>query len=615
MYNDIRERLEQGDREDAVFLLECLAADYHGELPEGWVKFLPDRSALERSPVLMRAYAWELAEQSKLSDALALLERSLRVFARQTDLEQMLSAMALCTLIHLRLGAKAEAQTALRFLADELARNEAETSRHPDVLFALSRGGDCVGMTARDRLRLNARAALLYLEQNRGKRCMEALIEWVRLMRLAEGESKESAALEAQLAQRAAWDSSFAVHAAMPQLLGHHQSGGSLDEHWPRLQAELTAPGLPLGPYYRMLLRIAIARASLLFGQAVGAEELPAIRREVQVAFPAELELRAELCMLDFECLTSCGNSAEAEAPLEKLAALSALGLSDGYADWIERCRRRLMQERELVQQQRERKQVQAVEPETLPEPVWRAVCFGGFRLERIGAEAKALNWKRKKAQELFLYLLLRTGHSAPKEQAIDALFGDVDPHKASNQLYVAVHELKRVLHGQLGIREPTLIRDGVVQLPEQYIAEVDIEKFDALIRVADQLHHTDQELSLELYANAAEMYQPLLPQIQFIDWLDRIRDEFERKQAHALRQLYRLSLRCSQVEQAELYCRIWCDAFPLDEEAVQSLIRLLVANGRAAEAKRTFHQFEKTLRRELGASPLPETKALLYRL
>src|SRR5690606_18045944 len=63
----------------------------------------------------------------------------------------------------------------------------------------------------------------------------------------------------------------------------------------------------------------------------------------------------------------------------------------------------------------------------------WRVRLFGGLQFERGTDEIHSFHWKRRKAQELCIYLLTQPKYTSPKDQVIESLqLGDA-PEKAAN--------------------------------------------------------------------------------------------------------------------------------------------------------------------------------------
>ncbi len=86
--------------------------------------------------------------------------------------------------------------------------------------------------------------------------------------------------------------------------------------------------------------------------------------------------------------------------------------------------------------------------------------CFGGLRLIGRQGEAADIPWKRKKAKELFIYLLLEPNYSAGKEEIAELLLPGNEPERALKHLSVIVHQLRKVLQSALQIDNGVLIKD-----------------------------------------------------------------------------------------------------------------------------------------------------------
>src|SRR3954452_5264380 len=95
---------------------------------------------------------------------------------------------------------------------------------------------------------------------------------------------------------------------------------------------------------------------------------------------------------------------------------------------------------------------------------------LGGFAASVDGAAVPDAAWRLKKARELVKLLALAHGHRLHREQAMDALWSELDPARAANNLNQAVHVARRVLGA-----ESLEARDGLLVLS----AKVDVEWFE----------------------------------------------------------------------------------------------------------------------------------------
>jgi DNA-binding SARP family transcriptional activator len=169
------------------------------------------------------------------------------------------------------------------------------------------------------------------------------------------------------------------------------------------------------------------------------------------------------------------------------------------------------------------------------------------------------------------------------------------------------------VLREHFGAREGVEMKGGTVRLQEDMFAYVDVEKYIHLVRVGDHLWSADRDLSAEMYTKAAQMYGEVLPELQYIDWLEQFKMRLAEYQCTILQRLGQHSVRQGELESAAHYFEQWMQVEPLAEEACQSLLRVLVKMGRMEEARRRYSRFEKLCMDELDAKPSAETRQIVY--
>jgi DNA-binding SARP family transcriptional activator len=234
----------------------------------------------------------------------------------------------------------------------------------------------------------------------------------------------------------------------------------------------------------------------------------------------------------------------------------------------------------------------------------WRVRLFGGLCFEKGQTTVSRIRWKRKKSLELLLYLFLQPNYACTKEQLIDVLQLGEDPAKAAQNLYVAVHQLKATLFGELGVADGVASRGGLIALREDAFDYVDVERYLALLRVADQLWRSDPELAGELYREAWLLYDGVLTEFPYWSWLDPIREYMLERQISTVRKLRLLAETSGDDELEEMYGRDWLRLRPYEEEAVQHMFRLLQRTNRTGELLRLYRDYDDWCSRELGVAP-----------
>ena len=139
---------------------------------------------------------------------------------------------------------------------------------------------------------------------------------------------------------------------------------------------------------------------------------------------------------------------------------------------------------------------------------------LGGFSASAGGEAVPDGAWRLKKARELVKLLALARGHRLHREQAMDALWPDLDPGAAANNLNQAVHVARKAL-GTGAIEG----RDGLLML----VAEVDVERFEEAAAAALRARSVQAaRAALALYGGE------LLPENRYDDFAAAPREELE---------------------------------------------------------------------------------------
>ena len=139
---------------------------------------------------------------------------------------------------------------------------------------------------------------------------------------------------------------------------------------------------------------------------------------------------------------------------------------------------------------------------------------LGGFSASAGGEAVPDGAWRLKKARELVKLLALARGHRLHREQAMDALWPDLDPGAAANNLNQAVHVARKAL-GTGAIEG----RDGLLRL----VAEVDVERFEEAGAAALRARSVQAaRAALALYGGE------LLPENRYDDFAAAPREELE---------------------------------------------------------------------------------------
>lgn len=540
------------------------------------------------SPLLTKAYGEKQGQSGNLIESVQMLSAAVKGLANQGLQHHMLDALANLAMIHLRTGNLSEANTILVFLREEFRRGQAGDSGY--VAHALAKGVFLLEEREREQQHQQqhhyVRAAFEYYAKESQFSAYGAFLldVWTGLV-----PQEELVMWEAQ----AAWMEQKARLGQAPATYGQFVQGMNsyYQAHWDDAARHFAQiePSV-LGYYHSALARVFQFRTRCRRQESFDSltenmNQLVQLLREFEVDL--ELQFYAEVVKHEW-CRMQSDYTGAADTR-QKANVIHRLALFPYQA-------------RELA----------AMDQAT--EPGWRIYCFGRLKFIRNGQEVGKLAWKRKKTQELLIYLLLQPHYAAPRDRVVELLYGDTDMEKMANRLYVAIHELKRMAREHLGIQNIVEIKEGMIRLNERMVDHVDVEQYMALVRVGEQLWSQDRELSLEMFERAWQLYGELVPEMFSIDWLEQYREVLAEKQAGMLRRLAQQAAIERRFGQAELYIAEWLRIRPLQEEAHYEMISLFINDGRKAEAINWYEKWERLCRSELGLPPMAETWQLIAR-
>src|SRR5579863_4845328 len=243
-----------------------------------------------------------------------------------------------------------------------------------------------------------------------------------------------------------------------------------------------------------------------------------------------------------------------------------------------------------------------------------RIYLFGQLRIERKdGNEWQTVTnrtWHRRRARALLGCLLSANGRRMGREQAMEALWPDLDIEIAANRLNGAVHEVRQVLEPEItrpaASRMLRLERDILLVAGANQIW-VDADEFENLLNKANTTN--DQEQVEQLLEEASKLYvgDYLLEEL-YSTWAAPRRESLRRGWMGLLLKLAELRVSRGALTSAIEPLDRLLNAEPIHETAVRRLMVILTQLDRRGEALRVYRRLVDTLAREYESDPLPET-------
>ncbi|HLZ80230.1 MAG TPA: AAA family ATPase, partial [Ktedonobacteraceae bacterium] len=267
-----------------------------------------------------------------------------------------------------------------------------------------------------------------------------------------------------------------------------------------------------------------------------------------------------------------------------------------------------------------------------------RIYALGQFRVERLQGNEwiPVVNktWHRRRARALLGCLLSSPARRLGREQAIKALWPDLDIETSLNRLNGAVHELRQILEPEIArpaaSRLLRLDRD-VLELADRTHIWIDAEAFESLLKDANALlgiqDNNEPTIHLSLNVDIVDQVESLLEKAAtlysgdylleelYSEWAAPRREALKRNLTGLLLQLANLHEARGDFASAMEPLNRLLATDPTDETAIQRLMILLTQLDRRGEALNTYRLLATRLERNYDSEPLPETHDLYEKL
>lgn len=239
----------------------------------------------------------------------------------------------------------------------------------------------------------------------------------------------------------------------------------------------------------------------------------------------------------------------------------------------------------------------------------WEALLFG---LPRVRCEDQSTDhFQTRQATLLFAYLTVYSRRH-PRSELADLLWPDAEPESGRRRLSQALWHIRQTLESLCPEIEPDiLIADrNAVGINVERITS-DIARFRHLLRRDASRNEIAQAESIEqaalLYGNSGGFLTGF-----YDDWVLLEREKLQTEYLTALTTLTGHYERTGDWQRSVEWAERAVVAEPLREDLHAHLIRLLVAHGQTAAARRQYETLADLLARELDTEPTATTRALI---
>ena len=215
---------------------------------------------------------------------------------------------------------------------------------------------------------------------------------------------------------------------------------------------------------------------------------------------------------------------------------------------------------------------------------------------------------KGRKARSLLKLLALQRHSQLVRDQAMEALWPELDATAAAAQLYKALHHIRKAFTLQdEKAAEWIEITDDLVRLVPPGGDVTDVRCFERAARAGLR----DGSLS-DLETAVSEYGGDLLPMDLYADWTLLPREHYRQLYLDVLIALAAQYERRGELSEAAEMLRLALDKEPVFEPAHRGLMRIFARRGQATRAFRQYDLCREVLHRELAMEPSSETREAL---
>src|SRR5918998_3624861 len=207
--------------------------------------------------------------------------------------------------------------------------------------------------------------------------------------------------------------------------------------------------------------------------------------------------------------------------------------------------------------------------------------------------------WRLRKSASLVKLMALAPHHRLHREQAMEALWPDLSPRSAANNLHQTLHAARRALEPDTrGFRYLILRGETLFLCPDGEL-RVDVDAF------GEAAAEARRSGDLAAYRTALGLYAgDLLPRDRYEEWAEERRAELRREYLALLSGLAVTYEQRGDFDRAIEALQGVVSREPSDEKAHVGLMRAYAASGQRHQALRQYGRLEAALRREFGAEP-----------
>lgn len=211
---------------------------------------------------------------------------------------------------------------------------------------------------------------------------------------------------------------------------------------------------------------------------------------------------------------------------------------------------------------------------------------------------AVPLQWRTSKTEQLFFYLVQHRGQAIHKSTLIELLWPEIEPKRASQQLYTAIYHIRKTLgtyQKHFHIRNST---NGYLLTLEEM--SVDVEQFEELVSINRQI---DLE-NIDHFERAIGIVKGEYLEGYDYVWAESERQRLQVQWLQTALKMIKWYFSHDQLEMAINLCIELCRRNPVEEEAYFYLMKIFAKLGKRSAVQQQYKSLHKVLFEELREQP-----------
>jgi len=245
-----------------------------------------------------------------------------------------------------------------------------------------------------------------------------------------------------------------------------------------------------------------------------------------------------------------------------------------------------------------------------------RVRSLGAFGIWRGDHEVRDRDWRSSKARQLFQLLLTERGRTLPRDRVLEALWPEMEPDAAANNLRVTLNRLGKAIEPDRpeGAPPAYLLQQGdTYGFNMESDHHLDAADFaEAVAKGQRAARRGQRTAAIAAFRRAIGLYGgPYLPDNMYEDWSVVERERLAMLFNDAAMRLGALLLEEGLAHEAIGLAWRVLENDRAHEEAYRLLMRAHATLGERSTALRLYARCVTMLHDELGVEPLPETTAL----